>query len=68
MLHNPVILPAETTVLQAAERMKSAKLDCVFVGNSADKIEGIVSERDVVHAVALPLSELQRHEIFSWAR
>ena len=58
MLHNPVILPAETTVLQAAERMKSAKLDCVFVGNSADKIEGIVSERDVVHAVALPLSEV----------
>lgn len=58
MLTDPVILPAETPIQIAAVTMKERKIDCVFIGNSVDRIDGIVSERDLVHTMALPIEEV----------
>jgi len=58
MLTDPVILPADTPIQIAAVTMKERKIDCVFIGTSASRIDGIVSERDLVHTMALPIEEV----------
>ncbi|NBR41000.1 MAG: CBS domain-containing protein, partial [Alphaproteobacteria bacterium] len=60
MISNPLIMPADATALEAAAMMKEQKRECVFVGSSPDQIAGIVSERDIVHCMALPLKEVSR--------
>ena len=60
MLTSPLILPEDCTVSDAALKMKELKKDCVFVGSSADDISGIVSERDLVRCMAMPVSEVSR--------
>ena len=62
----PLVLPAETSLGQAAARLVAEGVSSVFVENQADAF-GIVTERDVLRAVefhggaalALPLGELQ---------
>ncbi|XDZ65681.1 DUF294 nucleotidyltransferase-like domain-containing protein [Alphaproteobacteria bacterium LSUCC0684] len=58
MLTDPVVLPPETPIQIAAVTMKDRKTDCVFIGPSTNKIDGIVSERDLVHTMALPIEEV----------
>ena len=58
MLTDPVILPADTPIQIAAVTMKERKIDCVFIGTSPNRIDGIVSERDLVHTMALPIEEV----------
>ena len=60
MLKNPLIMPKHTTISQAARRMKDAKIDCVFVGDDPSSVEGIVSERDFVHALSHTFEEVAR--------
>ncbi len=60
MQTKPLILPADYTLLEAAKQMKNDKLDCVFVGTKPEDVIGIVSERDIVHAMALPFSEVEK--------
>ncbi len=55
----PVIMSPDCTVLAAASRMREDRLDCIFVGSGPDDIAGIVSERDIVHAMATPLSQVK---------
>ena len=60
MLGNPLIMPSGTTAGEAAAAMKTRGIDCVFVGKSPEEIDGIVSERDLVETLALPVSEVDR--------
>ena len=60
MVTEPLIMPANSVMLDAAHRMKKEKRECVFVGTSPDHIVGIVSERDIVHCMALPIDEVTR--------
>jgi len=58
MLKDPVILPPDTPIQLAAVTMKERKIDCVFIGASPERIDGIVSERDLVHMMAIPIEEV----------
>ena len=60
MLPDPIILPPETSTQEAAVAMKERKADCVFIGSAPDSIEGIVSELDLLHAIALPIETVER--------
>ena len=60
MLKSPLIIPRDTTISQAARRMKDEKIDCVFVGDDTASVEGIVSERDFVHALSHTFEEVAR--------
>lgn len=60
MLEDPVILPPEATLGSAAAAMHERATDCVFVGMDADRIVGIVSERDIVSQVRQPVSDAMR--------
>lgn len=60
MITSPLIMPPDSIILHAADRMKKEKKECVFVGTSPDHITGIVSERDLVHCMALPVDEVIR--------
>ena len=53
MLAKPEIMPKTAKVQAAAAAMQKRKLDCVFIGTGPDKVEGIISERDLVHTMAL---------------
>ena len=46
-----VSLPATATVLDAAQKINEAGVSLLVLG-SADKVEAVVSERDIVRAVA----------------
>ena len=46
-----VALP-DTSVPRLAERMRSAGVGAIVVTNDGRRVEGLVSERDVVHAIA----------------
>jgi len=48
----PCIMPPEATLDSAARAMLSQKTDCIFVGGGPQDIQGIVSERDIVSAIA----------------
>jgi len=58
MLKPPVIMPPEATISEAATKMQKDKIDCVFIGASDQDVIGIVSERDLVHTMALSLKEV----------
>ena len=60
MVPEPLIMPPDAKVLEAAAMMKQQKRECVFVGNSPDNVVGIVSERDIVHCMAQPMEEVSR--------
>lgn len=47
MKKNPVIIPADTTLKDAAKKMKSVDCGILPVGTK-DKIEGIITDRDIV--------------------
>ncbi|MGC6485614.1 MAG: DUF294 nucleotidyltransferase-like domain-containing protein [Candidatus Puniceispirillales bacterium] len=59
MLEKPLIMPPQTTVIEAATAMKKNRIDCVFVGTDDHHIEGIVSERDLVITLAIPVDEVE---------
>ena len=50
MLPNPLTIPGDATVMQAAKAMEKQDSSCVFV-ESKGKIVGIVTERDVTRRV-----------------
>jgi signal-transduction protein with cAMP-binding, CBS, and nucleotidyltransferase domain/DNA polymerase III epsilon subunit-like protein len=56
MNQEPIILPATATALEAATRMQENHIDCVFVGTREVPL-GIVSERDIVRTMAIPLDK-----------
>ena len=60
MMTNPLIMKPEARLLEAAAQMRTHKVDCVFIGEDQDHIEGIVSERDLVRAMATPFEEMSR--------
>jgi len=60
MLGTPLIMPKDATLAQAAAAMNDASSDCVFVGDDADSIVGIVSERDIVRQVRIPVTSPTR--------
>ena len=60
MMTNPLIMKPDQRLLEAAAQMRAHKVDCVFIGIDKDHIEGIVSERDLVRAMATPFEEMSR--------
>jgi CBS domain-containing protein len=48
---NVITIPATETVRNAAERMRAHRIAALIV-KSGDAVVGLVSERDIVHAVA----------------
>jgi len=60
MLDNPAVIPRHTRLEDAARLMQERRCDCVFIGNSIDKIDGILSERDIVHSMALGIDDVKR--------
>ena len=60
MMTNPLILKPDDKLLDAAAQMRAQKVDCVFIGQDKEHIEGIVSERDLVRAMATPFEEMSR--------
>ena len=58
MMHkDPLVLSPEDSLHDAAKAMQKTGHDCAFVGKDHTQIDGIISERDIVQAMALPLSE-----------
>ena len=60
MLEDPLIMPARATLAEAAAAMNEASSDCVFVGDDDAGIVGIVSERDIVRQVRIPVTSPTR--------
>ena len=60
MLGDPLIMPEDATLAEAAAAMNEASSDCVFVGDDAAGIVGIVSERDIVRQVRIPVTSPTR--------
>ena len=60
MLSSPLIMPADATLAMAAAAMNETSSDCVFVGCDASDIIGIVSERDIVRQVRIPVTSPTR--------
>jgi len=60
MLESPAILPPDTRLEDAARLMREKRFDCVFIGENAEKITGILSERDIVHSMALGVDDVER--------
>lgn len=59
MIKDPLIMPPDTTVVEAAKAMKEKRIDCVFVGSDQSHVDGIVSERDLVITLAIPVEEVE---------
>jgi CBS domain-containing protein len=47
----PIVIASDTTLREAARRLSDAGVGLIVVGSTAD-VEGVVSERDIVEAVA----------------
>lgn len=60
MLTEPVIISGDACVGDAAKLMKQGGQECVFIGSDKVHITGIVTERDIVHAMAVPIDEVTR--------
>ena len=60
MMTNPLIMKPDDKLLEAAAQMRAHKVDCVFIGRDKENIKGIVSERDLVRAMATPFEEMSR--------
>ena len=60
MLRDPLIMPANATLGEAAAVMNDRPTDCVFVGDDARNIMGIISERDIVAEVSRPIDSKVR--------
>ena len=64
---------AMATVLNAADRMRTARVGCLLVKDEAGIIVGIVAERDIVHrivaegrdAITTTIAEIMIHKIFA---
>ena len=71
MMTDPLIRPRTTTLLEAAKTLSKHRADCLFVGTGPEAIEGIVSERNIVDALSIPLAAHERardiplHQIMS---
>lgn len=53
-----IILTPDETIGALANRLSSANIGAVVVGDGQGKIEGIISERDIVHGLAEHGSDL----------
>ena len=60
MMTNPLILAPDCSLHEAAIQLRETSKDCAFVGTNTDDIKGIISERDIVRAMALPIEDGQR--------
>ena len=60
MLEAPLIMPADATLAEAAAAMHEHSADCVFIGDDASSVAGIVSERDIVRQVRIPVTDSTR--------
>ena len=60
MMTNPLILPENCLLYEAAAAMHKTRHDCAFVGKAPDAIVGIISERDIVSAMAIPLETVAK--------
>ena len=60
MLINPLILDESCSLHEAAIELRERRCDCAFVGTDAAHIIGIISERDIVRAMALPIEEVDK--------
>ena len=60
MMTAPLILMPNCTLQEAAIQLRETRHDCAFVGHSSNDIKGIISERDIVRAIAMPINEVQR--------
>jgi CBS domain-containing protein len=48
MTHNPVVLPATATVIEAARAMRDNDIGDVIVGDDSGNVIGILTDRDIV--------------------
>ena len=60
MLEAPLIMLADATLAEAAAAMNEHSADCVFIGDDAGSVAGIVSERDIVRQVRIPVTDSTR--------
>ena len=60
MMTDPLILDEECSLHEAAVELRERRTDCAFVGKDKSAITGIISERDIVRAMALPVDEVDR--------
>jgi CBS domain-containing protein len=69
----PVLIPSTTTLREAARQLSEAGVGLIVVGTSAE-VEGVVSERDIVGAVAsgvdldtTTVAEVETKDHLDWA-
>lgn len=55
MTHRPEVIRAEAALADAAQRMADRRIGCLPVVTSDGQLEGILSETDVLHAIATSL-------------
>ena len=60
MMTTPLILDEDCSLHEAAVELRERRTDCAFVGKDSTSITGIISERDIVRAMALPIDEVDR--------
>ena len=60
MMTESLILDEDCSLHEAAIELRERRTDCAFVGTGAENIIGIISERDIVRAMALPIDEVDR--------
>ncbi len=63
------IIPKDASLTYAAAAMVQDNSDCAFIGKDSTHIEGIISERDVINAMALQpdkISDIRAGQIMSF--
>jgi RNA polymerase-binding transcription factor DksA len=56
MTHAPQTLPGDATLAEAAERMAEGRFGCLPIVDESGRLEGLLSETDLLHALANVLS------------
>jgi CBS domain-containing protein/RNA polymerase-binding transcription factor DksA len=56
MTHAPQTLPCDATLADAAERMAEGRFGCLPIVDASGRLEGLLSETDLLHALANTLA------------
>ena len=59
----PIVVAEETRLDEAVAQMRSARIGCLLVSDSAGRLSGIISERDFLTRVALEVADLEQGKV-----
>jgi predicted transcriptional regulator len=59
----PITIPEEAGLHEAVERMRSDRIGALLITDAEDRLSGILTERDLLNAIALEVDDLQKKRV-----